>query len=169
MSKTILILTFALFCVNLSAADDQDELNTSWAQNETNCTVITSDVLEFDQPGGLAVFKGNVNIKDFRINIQTDQMTVKFKENQGIKQITADGNVVIKRENIIGYGEHAEYFADEGKAVLTKNPRIERGKDVLVGETITLWRDSGKIICEPNAVLKLYPEETNGNVLKLDD
>jgi lipopolysaccharide export system protein LptA len=63
-------------------------------------------------------------------------------------------------------GEKAAYDIKDGKLQLTGNPLIRRGQDTLAGTTITLWRNSNRILCEPNARLVLASEQDLGRSLK---
>jgi hypothetical protein len=46
----------------------------------------------------------------------------------------------------------------EGKFVLEENPRVLRGRDMMLGDTITFWRNEERMECLPNARLIIYPD-----------
>lgn len=148
------LLVLLLWADRAAAAEDKPDALS--AGESTNCTVITSKRLHYDSQRGIAVFEGDVVVIDPGLNIEADQLTVIFAEDKKVTTIEALGNVVITQEDKKGTGRKAVYYVQEGKVVLSGNPRIQRGSDELTGEIITLWRDSGRIVCEPNAVLKLY-------------
>lgn len=127
--------------------------------SETNCTVITSARLAFDQKNMTAVFEGGARVSDPQIEIQSDRLTVYFSNDKKARLIEAEGNVVISRETIKAMARRASYAVAEGKISLTGNPVVTREKDALAADTIVLWRNSGRIICEPNARLTVYSEK----------
>ncbi|MFN2352202.1 MAG: LptA/OstA family protein, partial [Kiritimatiellia bacterium] len=64
----------------------------------------------------------------------------------------------INQRELFATGSHAEYDVVEGRVVLSGNPRVVRGRDILQGEKITFWRDSSRILSEPNARLVIYSD-----------
>jgi lipopolysaccharide export system protein LptA len=122
-------------------------------------TVITSEKLTFDYRQRYALFERNVLVVDPSMRLQSDQLTVNFDASNKVKEIVAEGNVYIQQEDKIALSGKATYDVDSGKILLTENPRVRRGKDVLQGERITFFRDENKMICEPRARLVIFPEK----------
>lgn len=129
------------------------------AAEDTNSTVITSTQLSFDQQKRQAVFDGNVVVTDREIKIMADRLKVFFTEDNKVDRIEAEGSVTIVRNDLKATGDKATYDMKEGKMQLTGNPRIQRDQDTLTGETVTLWRNSKKILCEPNARLVIASDQ----------
>lgn len=132
----------------------------------TNSTMVTSTRLNFDQQKRLAVFEENVVVTDREIKITADRLKVFFTEDNKVDRIEAEGRVTIFRNDIKATGEKASYDMKEGKMQLTGNPRIQRDQDTLTGETVTLWRNSQRILCEPNARLVIASEQDMSRSLK---
>ena len=145
-------------------ADDRAEPGK--AGEGTNSTVITSTRLSFDQQKRQAVFEENVVVTDREIKILADCLKVFFTEDNKVDRIEADGHVTIIRNDLRATGENATYDIKEGKMQLTGNPLIQRDQDKLTGKTITLWRNSKRILCEPNARLVIASEQDMGRSLK---
>ena len=132
-------------------------------------TIITSDRLEFDHKKKYAYFESNVVVTDPDIKITSDELTVNFNEENKVTTIVAKGHVVIEQMGRKAWAGKATYSIEEGKILLVQNPRVMRGKDVLTGDTITFFRDSQKMVCEPRARLIIYPEKgkrSAGSLLK---
>ena len=155
MKCCLIAMIFLVVCA-WTLADEPDKTDISWVKDETNCTVITSTRLSYDRTKCIAVFEENVVVNDAELNICADRMTVFYTEQDNVASIEADGDVVIAQDDKKGFAHKAVYFVKEGKIVLSGNPKVVRGSDEMSGETITLWRFKGRILCEPNAVLKLY-------------
>ncbi|MCX6993435.1 MAG: hypothetical protein NT011_09880 [Kiritimatiellaeota bacterium] len=129
------------------------------AVEDTNSTVITSTQLDFDQQKRTVVFEKNVVVTDREIKIVSDRLEVFFTADNKVDRIEAEGRVTIIRNDLKATGEKATYDIKEGKMQLMGNPRIQRDKDTLTGETVTLWRNSKRILCEPNARLVIASDQ----------
>jgi lipopolysaccharide export system protein LptA len=120
---------------------------------------IVSDSLEAYQQQQKVIFIGHVVAKQGELTIRGDQMTVfylkqeKPESNEGslagkIDRVVVDGNVHITQKKVVARGEHVVYFSEENKVVLTGQPRVEKGKDFIQGDKITLFLDSEKSVVE---------------------
>ncbi|MFA5042680.1 MAG: LptA/OstA family protein [Kiritimatiellia bacterium] len=128
-------------------------------EDATNGTVITSTQLSFDQQKRQALFEGNVVVTDREVKILSDRLNVFFTEDNKVDRIEAEGHVSIIRNDVKATGEKATYDMKDGRMQLTGNPRIQRDQDMLTGETVTMWRDSKRILCEPNAKLIISSDQ----------
>lgn len=135
-------------------------------ETDTNNIVITSTKLTFDQKKSTAVFEGNVAATDPALKITSDRLTVSFFNDKKVKLINAEGNVVITRDIIKATANVATYAVSDGKITLWGKPSVTRQKDYLTAETIVFWRNSNRIICEPNAHLTIYSEDMSSQFKK---
>lgn len=127
--------------------------------NEAEATVITATRLTYDQMKRYALFEEHVVVVDPRLKLTADRLIVHFDETSKAKSIEAVGKVVITQDDTKAWAGRAMYDVASGKIFMEKNPKIQRGHDVLAGDTITFWRDSNKMICEPQARLVIYPQD----------
>jgi len=120
---------------------------------------IVSDSLEAYQQQQRVVFIGHVVAKQGELTIRGDRMTVFYLEQAHpesdeerlagkIDRVEVDGNVHITQKKVVATGDRVVYFSEENKIVLTGKPRVERGKDFIQGEKITLFLDSEKSVVE---------------------
>lgn len=136
-----------------------EPVNSAQTGVDTNSTVITSTRLSFDQQKRQAVFDENVVVTDREIKILADCLKVFFTEDNKVDRIEAEGHVTIIRDDLKATGKKATYDIKDGKMQLTGDPLIQRNQDQLTGQTITLWRNSKRILCEPNARLVIVSEQ----------
>jgi lipopolysaccharide transport protein LptA len=129
------------------------------AEEGTNNIVITSTKFDLDLQKRKAVFEENVVATDHEIKILSDRLEVFFTEDNKADRIEAEGRVTIFRNDLKATSEKATYDMKEGKLQLMGNPRIQRDQDTLTGETVTLWRNSRRILCEPNARLVIASDQ----------
>lgn len=144
-----------------SGSDGASAFTSTNLDTDTNNTVITSTSLAFDQKKSTAVFEGNVMVTDPALKIVSDRLTVSFTNDKKVELINAEGNVVITRDIIQAEAKMAVYAVSDGKITLWGKPSVIRQKDHLTAETIVFWRNSNRIICEPNAHLTIYSEDMN--------
>ena len=148
------------------SASADEPVKPATAGESTNSTVITSTRLSFDQQKRQAVFEKNVVVTDREIKILADCLKVFFTEDNKVDRVEAEGNVTIIRNDLKATGGKAVYDIKEGRLQLTGNPRIQRDQDTLTGETVTLWRNSKRILCEPNARLVIASEQNMSRSLR---
>jgi len=122
-------------------------------------TVVTSERLTYDAQKQYALFENDVVVVDPQLKLSADKLTLWFDENGEAESIKAEGTVEISQEDKRALADVATYHVESGKIVLTGNPRVTRGRDLLQGETITFWRDHDKLVCEPEARLIIYPQK----------
>jgi lipopolysaccharide export system protein LptA len=129
------------------------------AAAQDNPAHILSDTLEAYQQQKKVIFIGHVVAKQGELTIRGDRMTVFYVEEGNpesneeslagkIDRVVVDGNVHITQKKVVATGEHVVYFSKENKIVLTGKPRVERGRDSIQGDKITLFLDSEKSIVE---------------------
>lgn len=137
-----------------------------WTKEGTNSTVITSRRLSLDQETRKAVFEENVVVVDGDLTIRADKMTVFLNASNTVETICAEGHIHATQSNRVAIARRADYDSREGKLTLTGDPKLQQGRDILKGDTITFWVADRRVVCEPNAVMITYSEsESNKSSL----
>ncbi len=142
---------------------------TAAATSTNEPTIVTAERSQLDYLKKVWVFEGNVLVVDPRITIRADKMNVYFggsgtNQSGSIQKAVAEGGVVITQEEKKATGDHAEYFADGGKVVLTGSPQVKTPDGTVTGEKITFWRGSQKMDVEASTNtsptrLIIYPDD----------
>jgi LPS export ABC transporter protein LptC len=88
-------------------------------------TVTCSGPLEVDYKNNVAYFHKDVILQDERGKVFADEAEVFFNpDTKAITRVIATGNVrIIQGENVT-YSQKAEYLADEGKVILSGEPKL---------------------------------------------
>lgn len=149
------LVTLCLLAIPATALEVEGDFEI----DEAEATVITSKRLTFDQTHQYALFEEDVVVVDASMRLTADRLAVFFDENNQADMIEAVGNVVMKQEDTTAWARKATYSVEAGTIFLEGSPRIQRGRDVLEGDTITFWREDNRMICEPRARLVLFPDE----------
>jgi len=110
-------------------------------------TVVVSESLKMDYEGRHGVFDRNVRVISNEVRIESDRMEIQFKEDNSIGEIRATGNVRIARNTSTGLCERALCDMQSGRMIMSGNARVTRGGEVLVGETITYYREADRLVC----------------------
>jgi lipopolysaccharide export system protein LptA len=129
-----------------------------WIREGTNCTVITSRRLSLDQEQRRAVFEENVLVVDGDLTLTADKMTVFMSPSNTVETIQAEGRIHATQGDRVAIARRADYDGRAGKIVLTGDPKLQQGRDILKGDTITFWTAHRRVVCEPNAVMVIYSE-----------
>jgi outer membrane protein assembly factor BamD len=100
---------------------------------------ITSDRVETDTKESLITFKGNVTARQRDMVIYADSLEAMIsKDGKAIEKVTAGGNVKIQQGLRVANCEKAIYYNLEKKVVLTGQPRVWDGDNMVSGEEIVV-------------------------------
>jgi lipopolysaccharide export system protein LptA len=116
--------------------------------------VVTSDRMEADELGNTVTFIGGVTLKKENMTLTSDRLVVYYDAvNKGVREIEAQGNVVVRQEGRVALAHKAVYHSKEEKIVLTGEPRIIENENQLGGESITMFMRSERSVIESGNVL----------------
>lgn len=120
---------------------------------------IKSDGLEWDYKGHVVTFRGNVIANQEDVTLYSDRMVIYYDETTSeVTQIVAEGAVRIVQLDRRATGEKAVFHNAEKKIVLTGRPVIRQGKNVVIGEKITILIDQDWVEVE-RADVTISPQE----------
>ena len=142
------LLVAAIFL--MAAAPDPDVPE----QAKREPIVVTSDRMEADELGNTVTFIGGVTLKKENMTLTSDHLVVYYDAvNKEVREIEAQGNVVVRQEGRVALANKAVYYSKEEKIVLTGNPRITENENQLAGERITMFMRSERSVVESGNVL----------------
>lgn len=151
-----IILIFTIFyCVLWSVFVFSEPLKDE--NDEPGQIVIESQTMEMDNQLKLVTFSGDVNAKRDDFVIDCDKMLVyyesmpsteKTRESKTkINKIVATGNVTINRAmGEKATAEKATYHQKDDRLVLTGNPTVTRGDDLVKGDRITIFLSNDRSV-----------------------
>ncbi len=127
----------------------------------TNETHVNAHRADYDISRNILVLDGDVVVKDSRVTIQADQITLVMSTNREPEMVTAVGHVVIQQDlNPVASAPNsglamkgfrratcgrAVYAVNSGVTVLTVNPVITQEGMTLNGSRIIYSRDQDKV------------------------
>lgn len=99
-------------------------------------------------------FTGNVDAKQGDIRIRADEMTIYYikdelesgqsKDAQQVKKIVCKGKVEVTSKDWLGTSDVMHYFSKENLVQLIGNAKAYKGQNMVEGERINYYLDSGK-------------------------
>ena len=100
---------------------------------------VHADFLDYSEQGKQASYRGNVRLVTEGTTLRSDRLDVQLAQaNAGqssqLEHAQADGHVTVTQPGRLGSGDHAEYFAAEGKMIMTGQPA--KIQDVEKGSTM---------------------------------
>ena len=133
---------------------------------------VTSKQLEFDYKSRKATFRGDVQVVQGDIHLDSDTLTVRYSEKDGkqdVDAVQADGNVKIKQGERTAKGDKAVFDQTSRTLILTGNAILKDGPNQLTGDTVVVYPDQSKMeVKGENRRVKvlLFPERTPGSTPK---
>jgi lipopolysaccharide export system protein LptA len=102
------------------------------------------------------------------MTLNADRITVYYDPPaKGVRQIEAQGNVVIRQEGRVALANKAVYFSNEEKIVLTENARVIENENEVGGNRITLFLRDDRSIVEGGKVLFYQERNAEEPTMKL--
>lgn len=121
---------------------------------------IRSDTLSLDYKGKKVLFTGHVHAVQQNSELTSDTLHVNYEQNfKDVKDMTADGNVRISQGARWATSDHAVMNQKIQTVVLTGNPVVHDGTDIITGDRITVHLDTGKSVVE-HAHALIFPRQS---------
>lgn len=121
---------------------------------------IQSDTLSLDYKGKKVLFSGHVHAIQAGSQLTSDTLHVNYEQNfKDVKDMTAEGNVRIAQGTRWATSDHAVMNQKIQTVVMTGNPVVHDGTDVITGDRITVHLDTGKSVVE-HAHALIFPRQS---------
>jgi len=146
---TVFSLAFLCGTVPLNGKDSSSaQSSQSAADAPESDTTVRADQMDFDFENGKIFLEGEVIVKDKKMVIRSNQMTVFLNSENRLRKVIAEGNVRILQpaKDRKANAGHAVYEVSKGTVVLTKSPRVEmEGNTLQNAKKITFYRNSKRV------------------------
>ncbi len=107
---------------------------------------ITSDKVEAYWKQNLVIFKGNVIARQKDMVIYADSLeVVTHEDGKGIERVIAGGNVKIQQGLRVANCQKAVFYNLDQKLVLTGDPKVSEGDNVVLGDEIIFHIDKNRV------------------------
>ncbi|UCG99739.1 MAG: hypothetical protein JSU78_04670 [Deltaproteobacteria bacterium] len=171
------VTIFLVFLLNSQINSLGEVKKTSKGISSEGPIIIHSDNLEVDQQKRLIIFEGKVKARREDMVVDCQKMIVYYLENPTknesamdagrIDKIIALGDVVINRPGRgVARAGKAVFYQNEGKVVLTENPFVQQGPDLVEGQRIIIFLNENRSIIEGSETKRvkatIFPKEEKG-------
>jgi lipopolysaccharide transport protein LptA len=157
--STVRILNNSQVMIEDIMAKVKNDPPTGGSRGTNDMTVITSKELFLNYKAKTVRFEQNVHVQDPKMTMDCATLEVRFSEKNEINWIEALTGVKILSEGREATAGKAVYDVKTDEFVLEDNPQLRDGRNVLSGDRIRFWRESGRMVCEPRARLVIYPDK----------
>lgn len=130
----------ALMLAAASAGAAEDRVNPRRAEIGSRPIEITADRLFADSGKNSVTFEGNVVARQEDVVLHSDRLFAEYsRASRAIERITAEGNVRVLQAGKEARAAHAVFHNLDQRIVLTGGSELIEGKNVLKGETVTIY------------------------------
>lgn len=177
-----LLLSFwfiaAILMVMPGAAQAQKAAQKKAKMDKNQPIQIVSDRLDAYDETKNVIFSGNAVATQGDKTIKADRLIIHYKENPDktkkkeirgmgetgdLDQVEAVGHVIITQPGRVVTGDHAIFYQDSQKVVMTGNAAMREGKNVIVGHRIIVYLDEDRGVVESDqnkrVTATIYPSE----------
>ena len=132
--------------VQKKAAPETTASNLAISADKSQPIDVTSDKVEARWKENLVIFKGNVIARQKDIVIYADSLeVVTIEDGKGIERVTAGGNVKIQQGLRVAHCQKAVFYNLEQKMVLTGDPKVSEGDNLVLGDEIIFDIDKNRV------------------------
>lgn len=149
----VAIIATAAFGVTAGFAQATGDAFTGFRSNNNNPIQIEADSLEVRDVEKLAVFKGNVDVKQGETTMRAATLRVYYDGsvkpgetggNQGISRIEANGKVIVTSGDNKATGKNAVFNMKSQLVTLTGGVVLTQCENIIRGKKLTVNLDTGK-------------------------
>lgn len=109
---------------------------------------INSDRLEVRNKQQVALFTGNVVVKQGNITIRSRRLAARYDKKGRLSHLKCSGNVRLRKGGRRAVGAHLTFDNRKRILVLTGNPKVFSGKSVIRGKRIRFFLDSDRLLVD---------------------
>ncbi len=172
-------LLFAAFAMAPAPAGAQtfDTGFADFGSDQSSPIEIEADELEVQDKSNVAVFKGNVVVKQEGTALQTSSLTVYYSQsalpangvnpstpqNQRISKLEASGKVLITSDGQSATGDSGVINFDARTLSLNGNVTLTQDGNVVTGDTLTVSLDTGVASVKSSSRVRVLLNPGSGN------
>lgn len=111
---------------------------------------VTSDRIEVQDRSDRAIFAGNVQVRQDKLTLDTERLTVAYSSGGGIqiRRLDASGGVVVRSPSETARGNFGIYDLDRKLITLIGAVQLSRGGSQINGQRLTIDLNSGRAVVD---------------------
>jgi len=158
-AKKIYIASIFILFMMIPCAWAQVGLDKKSITRKAEPIEVVSDKMEAFQEKKMIVFSGNAVATRGDIKLKTDRLSIYYKKPNNKKEkigkediavagdlekIELKGHVIITQKDLSATGEEAVYYQESAQFVMTGNPVLRQGKNVIKGCRVMIFIDENR-------------------------
>ncbi len=171
----IIYAIFAVFAASaIAPSTSEAQALKPGGKHDTNQPIeINADSLEVQQDNNVAIFRGNVDVKQGEIRLQAKELRVKYRQggdNGGddgisgsIERIDANGDVFMSTPQETAKGDKGVYDLQSRQVTLTGKVVLTRGKNVIRGNKLVYNMINGHAQMKGGRVKGIFVPDRKSN------
>lgn len=155
---TLALMGGGLACGPLTgAALAQTTVTTGLTADPTQPIEVEADELSVDQTTGVAVFSGNVRVKQGELRVTAPKATLTYNEDRSeIQTVHLEGGVTLTNGVEVVQGQDAVYTVPDGVVVLTGDVIVTQGGSTIAGPRLTYNLQAGSGVMDGGRVQSVF-------------
>ncbi|MEO0453793.1 MAG: LptA/OstA family protein [Verrucomicrobiota bacterium] len=123
-------------------------------------TEITSNTFRLDLSKSEGLFTGEVRVTDKKFNLESEELTVYFDEDNQVKRLVARGDVkIFQGESTTATSREAEFILADSALKLTGDPVVTQDGSRITGTLITIYTDTDRMDVEGRSKAQFFLDE----------
>lgn len=141
----------------VGAALAQTTVTTGLTADPTLPIEVEADQLSVDQATGVAVFSGNVRVKQGELRVTAPKATLNYNEDRTeIQTVHLEGGVTLTNGVEVVQGQDAVYTVPDGVVVLTGDVVVTQGPSTIAGPRLTYNLEAGSGVMDGGRVQTVF-------------
>ena len=114
---------------------------------------VAADRIEVQDRSDRAIFAGNVKVRQARLSLDTERLTVAYSSGGGIqiRRLDAAGGVVVRSPSETARGNFGIYDLDKRLITLVGAVQLSRAGSQIMGSRLVIDLDSGRAVIDGGA------------------
>ena len=150
MRRAILIAVSAASAAVAALAQAQEPVSALKGHDANAPVDVTAERIEVQDRADRAIFAGDVHVRQGRLTLDTERLTVAYASAGGIQiqRLDASGGVVVKSPSETARGNFAVYDLERKLITLVGDVRLNRGGSQIIGSRLVIDLNSGRAVID---------------------
>ena len=147
----LLLVPLALACAASAGLAQAQEPVSALKGHDSDAPVdVTADRIEVQDRADRAIFAGNVHVRQARLTLDTERLTVAYSSAGGIqiRRLDASGGVTVRSPSETARGNFGIYDLDRKLITLVGDVVLSRGGSQINGQRLVIDLESGRAVID---------------------
>lgn len=151
MRRSLLLIAPALIALGAAAAAQERGPVSALRGHDADAPVdVTADRIEVQERADRAIFAGNVNVRQARLTLNTQRLTVAYASSGGvqIRRLDASGGVTVTSPSETARGNFGIYDLERKLITVIGNVELAQGGSRISGQRLVIDLNTGRAVID---------------------